>query len=235
MIRKIILSITILFLFLPISAQEKLSIEEAIQIAVKNNYDILIAHNDADIARINNTPGNAGMLPSLQLGGSGNYSVADVKRDLASGTSNSYSSSTSTSLNGGAQLSWTLFDGGRMFVTKKKLSEIESLGSIQFRDQVLATVYDVIAAYYDVVRQKQELNSINELINYNRERVTIAQAGYQAGSMIRTDVLQAKIDLNVTMENAINQQFVIEAARKTLMHCLAGRLISLYRSATQYH
>jgi len=103
-----------------------------------------------------------------------------------------------------------------MFVTKNKLNEIEALGAIQYKDRILTTLYNVIAAYYDVVRQKQELISINEVINYNRERVTIAQAGYTAGSLIRTDLLQAKIDLNVTMESAINQQFVIDAAKKTL-------------------
>jgi outer membrane protein TolC len=43
-------------------------------------------------------------------------------------------------------------------------------------------------------------------------------------------VLQAKIDLNVTMENAINQQYVIEAAKKTLNQILGqdpGQLIEV--------
>lgn len=201
--------------------QKIVTVEEAVQIALKNNFDILVARNDADIAKVNNTPGNAGMLPSVQVNGSGDYQRNNVHQKLSSGTENNYSSLSINTFTAGTQLSWTLYDGGKMFVTKNKLNEIEALGVIQYKDRVLATMYNVIAAYYDVVRQKQELTSINEVINYNRERVTIAQAGYTAGSLIRTDLLQAKIDLNVTMESAINQQFIIDVAKKALNKLLS--------------
>lgn len=216
--------IVLLVLFLAAAqmgaAQKILTVEEAVQTALKNNFDILVARNDADIAKINNTAGNAGMLPKVQLDGSGNYKVNQVHQELSGGTTNDFSSLSTSGLSAGAELSWTLYDGGKMFVTKEKLNQIEALGKLQYKNQVLSAVYDVIAAYYNVVRQKQELNSINQVIKYNQERVTIAQAGYNAGSLIRTDLLQAKIDLNVMMENAINQQFVIEAARKTLNQLL---------------
>jgi outer membrane protein len=214
-----------MFLFLTtfsvVHGQGKITVEEAVQIALKNNFDILVARNDADITHVNNTPGNAGMLPVVNLDGSGNYILNNVHQEFSGGTENNYSSLATSTLSASTQLSWTLFDGGKMFVTKNKLNEIERLGEIQFKDKVLATVYNVIAAYYDVVRQKQELTSINEVINYNRERVTISQAGYTAGSLIRTDLLQAKIDLNVTMEAAINQQFIIDATKVALNQLLS--------------
>jgi outer membrane protein len=224
MVKKYIWLIALSFAFTYVQGQKTMSIEDAIQTALKNNYDILVARNDADIDKVNNTPGNAGMLPDIKVNGSGLYEINNVRQQLSGGTSSNYNPLNTTALNAGAQLSWTLFDGGRMFVTRKKLGEIESLCEIHFRDQVLTTVYNVIAAYYDVVRQKEELNSINEVINYNRERVTIAQAGYNAGSLIRTDVLQAKIDLNVSMESAINQQYIIEAAKKTLNELLGQQV-----------
>src|SRR5664280_603209 len=91
---------------------------------------------------------------------------------------------------------------------------------IQFRDRVLQTEYDVILAYYDVVRQKQELASINEVITYNLERVKISQISYDAGLSPKTNFLQAKIDLNVYQENAINQQTIIIASKRTLNQLL---------------
>ena len=107
-----------------------------------------------------------------------------------------------------------------MFVTKRKLNEIQSLGEIQFRDKVLQTVSDVILAYYDVVRQKQELASINEVIIYNLDRVKISQTSYDAGLSPKTNLLQAKIDLNVYQENAINQESIIIAAKRSLNQLL---------------
>ena len=76
----------------------------------------------------------------------------------------SYSNSGANSFNAGVELNWTLFDGGKMFITKNKLNEIQSLGEIEFKDQVLQTVFNVIVAYYEVVREKQQLVSINEVI-----------------------------------------------------------------------
>ncbi len=205
-----------------LNAQELLTVDEAISIALKNNFDILVARNDAGIAHVNNTAGNAGMLPEVRATGSGNYEVNTLHQELKEGADNDFSNHPTTSFSAGTELSWTLYDGGRMFITKERLEEVEALGGIEFRDQVIRSVYDVISAYYDVVRQNQELISISEAKNFNLERVKIAEAGYNAGSLIKPDLLQAKIDLNVTMENAINQQYVIDASKKDL-NVLLGR------------
>jgi len=213
-----------LFLLLMLSAatqaQNVLSLDQAVNTALKNNFDILVARNDADIARINNTRGNAGMLPTVNLNGSGEYSLNNINQKSSSGTITKYSSQSSTTLGANAQLSWTLYDGGKMFVTKNKLNEIQALGELQFQTKVLETMYNVIAAYYDIVRQKQQLVSINEAIRYNKERVIIAETGFNAGTLVKTDLLQAKIDLNVEKEKAISQQYIISEAIKTLNNLL---------------
>ncbi|MCX6259176.1 MAG: hypothetical protein NTW49_14940 [Bacteroidia bacterium] len=55
----------LMLLFITAHAQNYLTVEEAVSIALKNNYGIWVARNESDIARINNTLGNAGMLPDL--------------------------------------------------------------------------------------------------------------------------------------------------------------------------
>ena len=209
-----------LFLFLIVSfcgrAQSPLSIEEAVSIALQNNYDVLLSGNEAKIDKTNNTAGNAGMLPDVVVNGSGNYALKNSHQELQSGSIADYSSLGTTTLNTGVELSWTVFDGGKMFVTRKKLNEIETLGELQFKEQVLQTVYDVTAAYYNIVKQKQQLKSINQTIEYNQERVKIMQTAFNSGSSDKTDLLQAKIDLNVYLENAINQQAAIDDAKRVL-------------------
>ena len=177
---KIVLAI-IIFSCSNVWAQKTLSVDDAIKIALKNNFDILVAHNDATVAKVNNTPGNAGMLPTVALSGTASAGVSNTYEKFTDNTSDNLPALNTSNINAGAQLSWTLYDGGKMFVTKNKLSEIQSLGEIQFRDKVLQTLFNVIASYYDVVRQEQQLASINETLNYNKEHVTIAQAGFNAG------------------------------------------------------
>src|SRR5574344_1790428 len=52
---------------------ETLTQSEAIETALKNNYDVQISRVSADIDKANNTPGNAGLLPTAAIEGSGTY------------------------------------------------------------------------------------------------------------------------------------------------------------------
>jgi outer membrane protein len=197
-------------------AQPLLTPDDAVSIALKNNYDIVVAHNDAEIAKVNNAPGNAGMLPTVAVTGTDNFSTNSLDQRPQTGPEIKSNDARSNSFSVGALLNWTLFDGGRMFITKKKLGELESLGDLQLKDKALQTVYDVIVAYYNVVRQKQQLTSYNVVIAYNQEHVNIQQTSFNAGLSPKTAILQARIDLNVNRESAIRQQTVITQAKRTV-------------------
>ena len=204
-----------------LSAQSLLSVEEAVGIALKNNYDVSVARNNADVAKVNNTLGNAGMLPNIGVTGTDNYSVNNVYLNLSSGSTITSSAGTSNSFNAGAALNWTLFDGTKMFITKNKLTQIEKLGEIQFRDMVMQTIYNVNVAFYQVVVQKQQLLAIRDVMAYSLERVKILQKGYDAGIAHKNDLLQAKIDLNVNRESEINQLNTIRNSKRALNQVIA--------------
>ena len=210
-------------------AQRLITSDNAVAIALKNNYDILISRNDADIAKMNNTTGNAGMLPSISVNGSDNYSINNSNIKPSSGAEIKTSNVRTNNINTNVALNWTLFDGGKMFVTKNKLSEIEALGEIQFRNQISQTVYDVVVAYFNVVKQQQQLVSINKVISYNQERVTILQTSFNSGASAKNNLLQAKIDLNVSKENAIAQQSIIISSKRNL-----NQVLSLNIDSTAY-
>jgi outer membrane protein TolC len=203
-----------------VQAQNILSLDEVIQMAMEKNYGILISRNVALIDKTNNTVGNAGMLPYISLNGSQNWTLKNTHQELSTGGVTDDPDVNTAILNTGIELSWTIFDGGKMFVTKGRLSEIAALGELQFREQVMQTLSDVTAAYYNIVKQKQQLNSIDQTITYNRERVKIMQTAFNSGSAGKTDLLQAKIDLNVYLENSINQQSVIDDAKRELKRLL---------------
>lgn len=222
--KKIVL-LTIFFFSVMAGAQNVLTINNAIDMAMKKNFDIKVMRSQADISKINNTPGNAGMLPTVGLNGSGSVGYNNVHQKLSSGTVNNYSSQLATSVGAGVEMSWTLFDGGRMYATKNKLAQLQALGELQFNEQVLQTIYNVVAAYYDIVCQKQQLETILKVIGYNKQRVLIARTGFNAGTLAKTELLQANIDLNVAKEDSISQQYAISETKKNL-NFLLGQDIS---------
>ncbi|MEI7492447.1 MAG: TolC family protein [Bacteroidota bacterium] len=219
--KKLILLFSMLMTAGGLSAQSLLGVDDAVGIALKNNYDVSVARNNANVAKVNNTLGNAGMLPSISVTGSDNYSLNNVYMNLSSGSSITSSSASSNSLNAGAALNWTLFDGTKMFITKNKLTQVEKLGEIQFRDMVMQTIYNVNVAFYQVVVQKQQLLAIRDVMAYSLERVKILQKGYDAGIAHKNDLLQAKIDLNVNREAEINQLNVIRNSKRALNQVIA--------------
>jgi outer membrane protein TolC len=204
-----------------LSAQFVMSLEDAVGIALKNNYSISITRNLANVAKVNNTLGNAGMLPTIMVNGSDNYSVNNVYLNLSTGSDITAAAGKSNAFNAGVALNWTLFDGTKMFITKNKLNQIEKLGEIEFRDTLMQIMYNVTVAFYQVVAQKEQLLAIRDVMAYSLERVKLLQKGYDAGIAHKNDLLQAKIDLNVNREAEINQLNTIKNSKRYLNMVIA--------------
>jgi outer membrane protein len=209
-----------LFLFPAAITAQVLTADEALKIGMKNNYDILVAKNQAEADSIMNAAGEAGMLPTIALNGGVGLSQGNINQVFVNGNEFS-STNNATNLNAGIALSWTLFDGTRMFVTKRKLEQVQLLGNYLFREQVLNTGGDILLAYYDIVRQKQQIDATDEIIRYNEERVKILEARMTAGVIAKPDVLLAKIDLNVQKENRLRLQLLLGEAKRRLNLVLA--------------
>ncbi|MBL7776116.1 MAG: TolC family protein [Saprospiraceae bacterium] len=209
------------FSFTQTAGAALLSPEEAVRIALERNYDIRIARADADIARLNNTKGNAGMLPAINLVANENFTLSAFQQKLANGNEFNALGAPFNAVNAGVQLSWTLFDGRRMYIAKNRLEALESLGQLNLQASVQQTTGAVLLAYYDIVRSRLLERSIAELIRLNEERLRIAEARLAAGFAAQTDALQARIDLNQQRANLLSQQTATSAAKRRLNQLLA--------------
>ncbi len=214
--RKLLL-LLISFFSLQSRAQDSLLVmEKALLIALKNNYSILIEQNNYVIADNNNTYGNAGMLPQLVFNASGNKAKNNTKQEFSIGTSINKKGVASSTLNSGLVLSWTVFDGFRMFATKEKLSQLETMSELQWRMQIENTIVQVMNAYCDLVRQRQLINALEETIKIAEERYAIAKKKNEIGSGSRVDYLQAKIDLNEQRSALLRQKSTLALSRAAL-------------------
>ncbi|MBI2730603.1 MAG: TolC family protein [Sphingobacteriales bacterium] len=222
---------TILFLFISITslAQDKiLSLEEAIATALKNNYDIQLAKNDSAAAAIDNSYANAAFIPRLNATGSFVFNNNDQKQKLASATTTSRKGIRSDNFSSSLQLTWTLFDGLKMFATKDKLAEFVKLGEINIKNQVINTTADIINNYYNIVRQKQQLKAIQEQISINDERVKLADKKLSVGLGSKPELLQAKVDLNAQKAVQLKEFTLIAQLKEQLNQVMAIALNTTY-------
>jgi Outer membrane protein len=157
-----------------------LTVEQAIEIALKNNYDILLARNEAEIASRNNSVGHAGMLPRITGTISDNFTLNNLNQKFTNGSEINTSGVTGINLSAGVALNWTLFDGLRMFAAKTRLQNLEEAALLQLKNEMQSVIANVLISYYDVVRANQQLKAIEEAIKISEERVKLADAKFKA-------------------------------------------------------
>jgi outer membrane protein TolC len=200
---------------------DTLSADEAVRIALENNYDIRLSRTDAEIARLNNTRANAGMLPTVGLVAGENVSVnAFQYQKFFDGRTNENYGVLANTLSAGVQLNWTLYDGRRMQITKKRLEELERLGTLNLQTTVQNTTSQVLQAYYAIVQGRLQERALEEVIALNEERLRIAEARLAAGFAAQTDALQARIDLNQRRSDLLTQQNATAGAKRSLNRLL---------------
>lgn len=190
-------------------AQNALTLEQAIETGLKNNYSISIEKNNSKIAENNNSLGNAGMLPKVDLNASVNFANNATKQEFSSGLIVDKAGVNSNNVTSGVYLSWVLFDGLKMFATHSRLKELESMGVIAVKLQIEQTVSDIIVSYYNIVRQKQLIKGFNENIAISEERLKIAKKRAEIGSGSGLEVMQAQIDLNSQTSNLYRQKTLL--------------------------
>lgn len=214
--------ILILFCAATASAQEVLTLESAVKIALENNYEIKIATNNLTIQKTNVAIGNAGMLPTVTANILDNNSIQNSSQTRQDGTETKLDNAKNNSLTYGVGLDWTIFDGMRMFARMDHLKELQKLGEAQLKLTLITRISDVNAAYYDLVQQQQQLAALDTTIVISNQRLTLAQNRFTIGKASKLEVLNAQVDLN-TDQVALLRQKELYANSKILLNQLLAR------------
>lgn len=224
---KILLQSLILLFFcvMETNAQEVLTLESAVKIALENNYEIKIATNNLTIEKTNVAIGNAGMLPTVTANVIDNNSIQNSSQTRQDGTKNELDNAKNNNLTYGVGLDWTIFDGLRMFARLDQLKELQKLGEAQLKLTLITRISDVNAAYYDLVQQQQQLAALDTTIVISNQRLTLAQNRFTIGKASKLEVLNAQVDLN-TDQVALLRQKELYANSKILLNQLMAREVT---------
>lgn len=204
-----------------VSAQQVLTIEEAVQIALENNYSILIASNDLKIDEKNKSLGNAGILPTVSSNFTRTTNILDTELTFSNGEDRITSGVKTFNQSYGAQLQWTIFDGFRMFARYDQLKALESLGETELQFTILSTVSGIFATYYEITQLQQQLVALDTTIVISKQRLETAKNRYTIGKASKLEVLNAEVDLNTDITARLNQNQLFANAKIRLNEILA--------------
>ena len=213
----------LLFAFVPkMVSQEVLSLEDAVKVALENNYEIRISKNDLSIDKTNATIGNSGMLPKVAANVIDNNSIQNTTQTRSDGTTTTLDNAKNNNLTYGVGLDWTVFDGLRMFAKYDQLKTLQKLGEAQLKLTIITKISDVTSTYYDLVQQQQQLAALDTTIVISNQRVQLAQNRYTIGKASKLEVLNAQVDLNTDTTMHLRQK-ELYANTKTLLNQILAR------------
>lgn len=204
--------------------QGLLTVQEAVEIALENNYAIKLSRNDLRIAQENVTYGNAGILPTVTGNFTQNNSVQNSTQTQNSGTVNSLDNARNNNMNYGVSVGWTIFDGLGMFSRYETLQELERFSQIQLKRDILNQVSDIINLYYTIVEQTNILRALDSSVLISQERLETADNRYSIGKASKLEVLNVQVNLNEDESVQIKQTEVVKNLKTSLNNLLARPL-----------
>mgnify|MGYP001211060126 CR=1 FL=1 len=206
----IILLLTNSFILL---SQENLSLENAIKIGLKQNFEIQLSKKNVEISKVRNNLGNAGALPTVNISAKRENSVSDQSKNPTSFIQEILKSE-STSAN--TNMSWTLFNGYGIKASKEKLNQIEQLSNGNLTLTIENTIQGILLSYYNSILQKERLYLLQKVVNLSRERLIYQKTKYEIGTSSKMELLQTENSLLTDSSNLILQRLNYDNSLKTL-------------------
>lgn len=181
-----------------LSAQELLTLENAIQEGLAQNLGIEVARVEQQSAQMQVYRSNAGFGPVLDLNANAGATVNRVQQNYLDGrVVDRFGRSLAPNISLG--LDWTIYDGGRMQATFDRLKELSNASSIETQMAIQDLVSQVILSYYEIMRLKARVNFLNTVIKYYEDRLNITEERWNVGKGSKIDFLQSKTDLNAQL------------------------------------
>jgi outer membrane protein TolC len=199
---------------------QALSLQDAINIALKNNLDLQLLRNNVQIADINNHIGVAGGLPVVTAAASDVEQVSSVNQKLNSGTVIQRDAAAGNNVSANVTAGMLLYNGSRVVATKKRLDQLEQQSEKYVNAQIQDVMAAVMTGYYDIIRQQAYVKTIDQSILVAEKRLDIVKQQQNVGLANNADLFQSQLDLNALLQNKQSQLLVIDQAKTNLLQLM---------------
>ncbi|MGB2273723.1 MAG: TolC family protein [Flavicella sp.] len=177
-------------------AQQVLTKEQAIAIALENNYDIVLSKKNLEIAKNNADFLNSGYLPTVFSRANATYNSNDSEVEFESGDTRSVSGAESENYSASIGVNYILFNGLGRYYTHKRLKEVYNISSLQARAVLENTLLTLFQAYYEVARLYENVAQRKATLAISKMRYQRSNYELAYGQNNKLSVLNAKVDVS---------------------------------------
>jgi outer membrane protein len=204
----ILLCVSLITVFAATS-QPVVGLQELVNKALDKNYQLIIVRNTEQIAQNQNTLGNAGFLPSIDVQGNQVWGIQNTEQRFFNGDVRSGDNARSTRQDALVELDWTVFDGFRMFANRNRFASLAQLSSMDTRYYIEQTITDISALYHQLIMELQMVESLKRTLEISDFRLKLEAQKRNVGTGNALLYHQALIDFNSDSALVVNQQRLV--------------------------
>ncbi|WP_405292327.1 TolC family protein [Algibacter sp. Ld11] len=214
-------------------AQELITPEKAVTLALENNYGIKLAGTDVEIAKNNADILNSGYLPTLTGNAGANYNIDDTEVGFSDGTNRVLNGAESSSYNASVDLNYTLFDGLGRSYNYKQFKEIKQLTELQARETIENTIVQLFTIYYNVAELIENKDAVFQTLTISKDRLIRSQYQFEYGQSNKLATLNAEVDINNDSISLMNTLQELNNAKRDLNFVLGNTISENFDISTE--
>ena len=208
-----------------VAAQENLlSKEEAVVTTLQNNFNIVVAKNNVEIAENNTGILNSGYLPTLTGTAGANYNRDDSTIEFPGRLDDNGNPFPDVELekaeaqryNTAIRADYVLFDGLGRFYNYKRLKEQYQLSELQARETIENTILQLFSVYFEIARLTENQKVLLQALEISQDRIKRAEYSFEYGQNTQLDILNAQVDVTNDSINLLNANQNLANAKRDL-------------------
>jgi outer membrane protein len=212
-----------LFLAFNAAAQELLTRDEAMKLALQYNYDIQVAQKSVETAKSNASIYNSGYLPSATASGGGQITYNEGENQTVQGDFR-FNPAEAYSYNASVGLNYVIFNGLGRIYNYKQLKEQHNLTELQAKQIIENTILQLSNSYFQIAQLSESVGILESALEVSRKRLQRAQYSYDYGQGTQLDILNAEVDVNNDSINLLNTIQQLSNAKRNL-NLIMGRAL----------
>ena len=175
---------------------QTLTLEQAFEMAILENYGIKIAIIDSEISNLENHPGSAGLLPRVYLQSGVNYSSNNSKQTFFDGREREANWAGNFGLNTAIQADWTVYNGGAGRNRKSILEGYDRLSNQQVEVLSRDLLSRIANAFYSVIYYQDAEELLAKSVTFYEDLQNLEQERLRLGRGTKINLLQTQSELN---------------------------------------
>jgi len=212
--------------------QKVLSLNEAINVALHRNTNLIKSTNNISSSESNLQAAWGGLLPTVGATGSWswNYQRQQGTPFTFSGITIFPQTTTSETRNysAGASASWTLFDGLSSIANVSQSQKNLESARLQLENLKQNTVFQTINLYYAVVDNQQLVKVKEDNVAWNKRNVETISERNKLGAVTLADVYSAQVQEGNAELDLIQTKNQFETSKSQLLYYLGLNVLQNY-------